>query len=81
MNKNVGLTDRYIRFMVGLAFFCNILALNTGVVGTVILLVLGSAMMYTSFSGYCLLYSLIKFNTCEEDTACEEVQQPAGHSH
>lgn len=78
MEKNVGKVDSYIRFLLGVSFLLNILALKTGVIGTIILLVLGLAMIVTAFTGFCWFYSLIKFDTCES-AEVEEKQAPAGH--
>ncbi len=64
MNINVGSADKYIRFLCGLAFLLNIIVLKPGVIGTIILLVLGLGMIYTSYSGFCWLYNLLKINTC-----------------
>ncbi|MCX7678976.1 MAG: DUF2892 domain-containing protein [Spirochaetes bacterium] len=63
MNKNVGKADAYIRFLIGIALFLNIFALKTGVIGTIVLLVLGLAMIISSLMGYCWLYSLLNIDT------------------
>ena len=78
MEKNVGKVDSYIRFLLGVSFLLNIFTLKTGVIGTIVFLVLGLVMIATAFTGFCWLYSLIKFDTCESAEA-EEKQAPAGH--
>ena len=78
MEKNVGTVDAYIRFLLGISFFLNIIALDTGVIGTIILLALGLGMIVSAFTGYCWVYGLLKINTCPSE-ASEEKQAPAGH--
>ncbi len=78
MGKNVGKVDAYIRFLLGVAFLLNIFALETGIIGTIVLLVLGLAMIITSFTGYCGLYTLLKIDTY---TVKEETKEPAAPAH
>lgn len=78
MGKNVGKVDAYIRFLLGVAFLLNIFALETGVIGTIVLLVLGLAMIISSITGYCWLYTLLKIDTC---TVKEEPKEPAAPAH
>ena len=78
MEKNVGKVDSYIRFLLGISFLLNIFALHTGVIGTIILLVLGVAMIASSVMGYCWVYALLKIDTCTA-AAPEEPQAPAAH--
>ncbi len=56
MKQNVGSADKFIRFMVGTAFLLNIIILETGAIGTIILLVLGLAMWGSAWIGYCPAY-------------------------
>ncbi|HON77567.1 MAG TPA: DUF2892 domain-containing protein [Spirochaetota bacterium] len=80
MKQNVGKTDRFIRFILGVAFLLNIFTLNTGVMATVILVVLALSMLYSSITGYCPLYELLKVDTCaKEDTCSEEQSEAASH--
>lgn len=72
MKQNVGKTDRFIRFILGMAFLLNIFTLNTGVLATVILVVLALSMFYSSISGYCPLYELCKMDTCTKEETCGE---------
>lgn len=66
MEKNVGPADRYIRFLVGVAFLVNIIILEPGFFGGVILFVLGGLMLFTSYTGSCAIYSLLKISSCKE---------------
>jgi len=77
MEKNVGKVDAYIRFLLGVSFLLNIFALKTGVIGTIVFLVLGLVMIATAVTGYCWLYSLLKIDTC---TAAPE-EKPAAPAH
>jgi len=79
MKKNVGQTDRYIRFILGLAALLNIPTLELGVVGAVVFLVISLAMFYSSFSGYCPLYSILNIDTSVEKEP--EQQAPVSHGH
>lgn len=80
MKQNVGKTDRFIRFILGLAFLLNIFTLNTGVTVTVVLVVLSLSMFYSSISGYCPLYEVFKFDTCTKEDVCTEGQgETASH--
>jgi len=72
MKKNVGSVDRFVRFLLGLTFLLNIIILKPGVAGTVILAILGIAMLATSFFGYCSLYTLFKKSDEKEKEASEE---------
>ncbi len=79
MKINEGNADRYIRFLLGLTFFLNIFALEPSKGGIFVLIVLSLIMFYTSFSGYCLVYDLLKFNTCGDSckSADEKPQDAA----
>jgi hypothetical protein len=70
MKKNVGAVDGYIRFLVGISFLLNIIILEPGTIGTVILTVLGISMLYSAHSGYCPLYEPFGFCTCDDNTCC-----------
>ncbi len=62
MKKNVGSADRFIRFLIGIAFLVNIIVLKPGTTGIIILAVAGAALLATSFIGFCSLY--LPFNVC-----------------
>lgn len=66
MKTNVGPSDRFIRFLVGISFLLNIVILEPAVIGTIILLVLGLVFLYTSYSSYCLLYDILNISTSSE---------------
>ncbi len=63
MKKNVGTSDRYVRFLIGMGFIMNIFSLETGKLGSFIFLALGLLMFFTVFTGYCFLYDILKINT------------------
>lgn len=65
MKKNVGSADRFIRFLIGIAFLVNIIVLKPGTTGTLILAVAGAALLATSFIGFCSLYLPFKICTVE----------------
>jgi hypothetical protein len=73
MKKNVGTADSYIRFLAGISFLLNIIILKPGFFGTVILLVLGCAMLYSAATGFCWMYGLLKLKSCNE--TCEVEKQ------
>ncbi|MDY6935173.1 MAG: DUF2892 domain-containing protein [Spirochaetota bacterium] len=66
MKKNVSPEDSYIRFLVGMSFLLNIIILNPGVIGFIILLTLGLVMIYSSLSRYSILYEILNINKCED---------------
>lgn len=72
MKKNVGQTDSFLRFMLGVAFLLNIIILEPAAIGTIILLVLGVMFLATAFTHYCGFYTLLGICTCEDGTCSEE---------
>ena len=64
MKKNMGNTDRIIRFLlaavVAVLYFTNII---TGTLG-IVLLVLACVFVITSMVSFCPLYALVGLNTC-----------------
>jgi len=64
MQQNVGGPDKFIRFMVGISFLLNIIILETGPVGTIILLVLGLGTLASAWTGYCPAYKPLGICTC-----------------
>jgi fatty acid desaturase len=64
MKKNMGNTDRIIRFLLAVAvailYFTNVI---TGTVG-IVLLVIAGVFVLTSLVSFCPLYTLIGLNTC-----------------
>lgn len=82
MVQNVGPADRYIRFLVGISFLLNIIILEPGFFGGLILFVIGAGLLFSVYTGNCWVYTLLKVNTCAE--ACEapaESAAPHGHGH
>jgi hypothetical protein len=67
LQKNMGRTDRTIRFVVGLVlivlYFMNVISGTVGTIGLVFAIVL----LGTSFVGVCGLYLPFQFRTCEPD--------------
>jgi hypothetical protein len=72
MVKNVGPADRYIRTLAGIAILLNIIILEPGTLGSIVLLVLGGGLLFTAYINYCWLYDVLKISSCKE--TCE----PAG---
>ncbi len=66
MIKNVGPADRYIRTLIGIAFLLNIIILEPGFFGSLILLIFGGAALFTAYTNSCWLYSVLKISTCKE---------------
>lgn len=64
MKKNMGTTDRIIRFILAAVFaylyFGNVV---TGTLGLV-LVILGGVFVLTSLVSFCPLYKLVGINTC-----------------
>ncbi len=78
MQKNMGSTDSFIRTLVGIAFLVNIIILEPGVVGTIILLVLGLLNLGTAWFAYCPAYKPLGICTCpgcECAECCETPEQ------
>ncbi|HOK01647.1 MAG TPA: DUF2892 domain-containing protein [Spirochaetota bacterium] len=71
IQPNMGSADKFIRTLVGIAFLLNIIILEPGVVGTVILLVLGLVMLGSAWIGYCPAYAPFGITTCGESSSCE----------
>jgi hypothetical protein len=65
MKKNMGTTDKYIRFIIAavllIAFYTDAV---TGVLGYIALAV-AAIFILTSFISFCPLYSLLGINTCK----------------
>ena len=57
MEKNVGKTDKAIRFILGLVF------LYLGYAYSYWWYIIAAILLITSFTGSCALYSLLKINT------------------
>lgn len=67
-NKNMGLTDRIIRFVAAVIFgYLYFSGIVTGLLG-IILLVLGIVFILTSLVSFCPLYLPFKFSTASKET-------------
>ncbi len=64
MKKNMGIADRLVRILLVVLFA--VLYFTKTVEGTfgIILLILGTGFLLTSFISFCPLYTLIGINTC-----------------
>lgn len=64
MKKNMGSTDRIVRFVVAAIvaglYFTNIISGTLGLV----LMILGGVFLLTSFISFCPLYTIFGLNTC-----------------
>lgn len=63
--KNVGSTDRTIRFAAAAAALVLALVVGVGSVGGIVLLVVAVIMAVTGAVGFCPLYRLVGVNTCK----------------
>jgi len=66
MKKNVGSTDRIIRIILAIAigYFAYSTTFETLWIQA-LLYVVAAIMLLTSIFGFCLLYSILRKNTCE----------------
>lgn len=71
MKQNMGSADSFIRVLVGISFLVNIIILEPGVIGTIILLVLGVACLATAWIHYCHAYTLLGICSCPCCGCCE----------
>ena len=69
--QNVGSVDSYMRFLIGSTFWVNIIALEAGIVGGIVLFILGALMFYTADKHFCYLYKVLGITTVPE------VKQPS----
>ena len=63
--KNVGSTDRTVRFVVAAVALVLALVVGVGSVGGVVLFVVAAIMAITGAVGVCPLYRLVGVNTCK----------------
>ena len=64
MKKNVGTSDKVIRFIIaGIVLLMYLTGFVTGTLG-VILLVLAGILVLTGLIGFCGLYAVLGINTC-----------------
>lgn len=66
MKKNMGNTDKIIRFILAILF--SILYFTNTISGTagILLLILGGVFIFTGFINFCPLYLLLGINTCKK---------------
>ena len=64
MKANVGNVDRIIRAVVGLAALLGAVAIGSGSVAFVLLMVVGAILLVTAAVGFCPLYRVLGLNTC-----------------
>lgn len=76
MQKNMGSADSFIRTMLGISFLVNIIILEPGITGTIILLVLGAMNLGTAWIGYCPAYKPFGICTCD-DKCCTKTEKSA----
>lgn len=77
MKKNVGASDRYVRFLIGLGFIMNIFSLEPSRFGMFVLLIIGLILWNSAYTQYCPAYELLKINTYEKPAKPEEPAAPA----
>jgi len=77
MQKNMGSADAFIRTLLGISFLVNIIILEPGCVGTVILLGLGLLNLGTAWIGYCPAYKPFGICTCPCNCECCETEKKA----
>jgi hypothetical protein len=69
ITPNVGVEDRLIRILVGLALIINIFVLKPGTVWIVVLAVLGAGLLLSAYVRFCSLYLPFKISTVNEKSA------------
>lgn len=60
---NVGILDRLVRFVVGLAILVAAQLYDVSVFTQALMIVVGSVVMVTGAAGYCLLYKMLRIST------------------
>ena len=69
MNKNMGSTDRYVRFMVGAGLLVNAIILDASRAGMFFLVLFGAILVVTSITAFCPLY--VPFKLCTHGAECD----------
>jgi hypothetical protein len=64
MKANVGTVDRIVRAVVGLAALLGAVAIGSGSVAFVLLMVVGAILLVTAAVGFCPLYRVLGITTC-----------------
>ena len=68
MQQNMGSADSFIRTLIGISFLVNIIILEPGILGTIILLVLGLLNLGTAWVKICPAY--VPFGICTGPCTC-----------
>ena len=76
MKKNVGIEDRYIRFLIGFSLLLNIIVLEPGILGGIILTVLGIGILVSVYTSYCWVYDILNISTTHDQPLNEEGDAP-----
>jgi len=79
MEKNVGLADSFVRFQAGIAMLTNIIILETGIIGSLILIVLAFILIKSAVSRYCPLYTALKITTVPKSGYGVPPAEGSGH--
>lgn len=66
MKKNIGTIDRIVRVVIGIVLIILFVLNVTDSWFDYILGIFGLALLITSVIGYCCLYSILGFTTCEQ---------------
>jgi len=75
MKQNMGSADSFIRTLLGISFLVNIIILEPGILGTIILLVLGVLNLATAWIKFCPAYLPLGICTCPCD--CTDTEKSA----
>lgn len=76
MQQNMGSADSFIRTLVGIAFLLNIIILEPGAIGTIILLAFGIVNLATAWIKYCPAYAPFCVCTCSStQCGCSETKK------
>lgn len=74
MQQNMGSADSFIRTLLGIAFLVNIIILEPGIVGTIILFILGAVNLATAWFKFCPAYKPLGICTCP-CSGCSETEK------
>lgn len=65
MKTNVGMADKIIRIIIGIALIIISFVVAMSTTLKIILLIVGIIMLATAVTGFCLLYKIFGVNTCK----------------
>ena len=77
MKQNMGSADSFIRVLIGISFLVNIIILEPGAIGTIILLALGVLNLATAWIRYCPAYTPLGICTCPCTCDCSDTEKSA----